>query len=391
MKYRNRILLQSMKVAYIGKTLLSDVDFSYLMYAQHKVEIDCFFEINPRYCKGAAINIDRIYRKSGVFKAVDVYPEFQKFDRIVDVDRIFVVNTSGKFWFIKAFWINLCFLFFLIRNKYDVIHLVWPPNIYEFCLYAIRKRMILTVHDPFPHSSADTWIVRIRRWFAFHCIKRQVLLNKIQRKQFITTYGEKGKIIIESNLSTYDYLKKIIPIFVKDLPDKYVLFLGRISPYKGIEYLLEAMKIVHKSYPDLHLVIAGSGNFYFDINKYATLGYIKIINRFIRDEEIISLIKQSKYIVCPYTDATQSGVVMTAFAFGKPVIATNVGALPEVVVHNKYGFIVKAKDVQSLAEGMLEITPSLIDKFSVNINRDYSMGEKSWNVIADKLVKEYVF
>ena len=377
------------KIAYLGKVLLSDVDISYLMYAQHKADIDCFFEINPRYCRGAAINIDKIYPKSGIFKAVDVYPEFHKFDKIVDLEKVFVLNTSGKFWLIKTFWINLCFLFFLIRNKYDVIHLVWPPNIYEFCLYVMRKRMILTVHDPFPHSGADTLIVRMRRWFAFHCVKRQVLLNKIQRQQFIATYGEKGKIIIDSDLSTYDYLKKITPVQIKDLPGKYILFLGRISPYKGIEYLLEAMKIVHESYPDLSLVVAGSGNFYFDINEYVTLGYIKFLNRFIRDGEIISLVRHSEYVVCPYTDATQSGVVMTAFAFDKPVIATNVGALPEVVIHNKYGLIVKAKDVNSLAEGMLKITPSLIDKFSDNINKDYSIGDKSWDVIADKLVKEY--
>lgn len=182
------------KIAYLGKVLLSDVDISYLMYVQHKADIDCFFEINPRYCKGAAINIDKIYPRSGIFKAVDVYPEFRKFEKIVDLEKIFVLNTSGRFWLIKAFWTNFCFLFYLLRKKYNVIHLVWPLNIYEFCLYVLRKKMILMIHDPFPHTGGDTLIVKIRRWLAFRCIRRQVLLNQVQKQQFIDVYGSKGKL-----------------------------------------------------------------------------------------------------------------------------------------------------------------------------------------------------
>lgn len=377
------------KIAYLGKVLLSDVDISYLMYVQHKADIDCFFEINPRYCKGAAINIDKIYPRSGIFKAVDVYPEFRKFEKIVDLEKIFVLNTSGRFWLIKAFWTNFCFLFYLLRKKYNVIHLVWPLNIYEFCLYVLRKKMILMIHDPFPHTGGDTLIVKIRRWLAFRCIRRQVLLNQVQKQQFIDVYGSKGKIIIDSDLSTYDYLKKITPLLLPKLPKRYVLFLGRISPYKGIEYLLKAMEIVHKKDSDLNLIIAGSGKFYFDIEEYKSLDYVIFLNRFINDNEMITLIKQSEYMVCPYTDATQSGVVMTAFTFGKPVIGSNVGAIPEVVIHNKYGLIVNAKDIQSLAKGMLMITPELIEKFSKNIINDYSYGEKSWDVITDKLINEY--
>ena len=77
--------------------------------------------------------------------------------------------------------------------------------------------------------------------------------------------------------------------------------------------------------------MAGGGKFHFDVSEYEALDYIGIRNRFIPDDEMVALIKNCAFMVCPYTDATQSGVIMSAFAFNKPVIATDVGGLPEMV------------------------------------------------------------
>ena len=57
-------------------------------------------------------------------------------------------------------------------------------------------------------------------------------------------------------------------------------------------------------------------------------------------------------MVCPYIDATQSGVVMSAFALNKPVVATKVGALPTMVKNGQYGTIVPPKDVATLASAI---------------------------------------
>lgn len=53
--------------------------------------------------------------------------------------------------------------------------------------------------------------------------------------------------------------------------------------------------------------------------------------------------KKTQFMVCPYTDATQSGVIMSSFTFGTPVIATKVGGLPEMLGNGKYGMLVKEK------------------------------------------------
>lgn len=381
-----------MKVAYLGKIQLTDVDFSYLHSAQQKSDITYFMEVCPRFMTGPAFNIKRIYSKSGVFKAVDIYPEFAEYSECIDIDKFYVVNTSGKLWFIKAFWTNILLLFFLIRNKFGVIHVSWPLNVYEFVLYFLRGRMILTVHDPFPHSGLDTLIVRLRRKIAFGCIRKLIILNRKQRQKFIDFYHINPERIVDSMLSSYTYLQSVKPNYQCVCKHKrFILFFGKVSKYKGLDYLLPAMVKVHNKYPDIHLVVAGKGTYHFDISEYEKLEYIDIQNRFIDKEELVALVQKCYAVVCPYTDATQSGVLMSAFAFYKPAIATNVGALPEMLHHDEFGLIVKEKDIDALASSIIKICeePSLVDTYSSNIRNEYLSGKSSWEQISAHLINEY--
>lgn len=384
-----------MKIAYLGKMQLSDTDLSYLNAAQKISDITYIMEVNPRFAKGPAYNIDKIYPHSGLFKAIDIYPEFAKYAGFIDIDKFYVVNTTGRFWLLKAFWTNLMLLLFLIKNGFGKIHLAWPPNVYEFILYLSRRRMILTVHDPFPHSGLDTRIVRLRRKLAFTLIPKFVILNKAQRQQFIEYYNIDGQKVIDSRLSAFTFMH------VKDNVDNlqnpsqkgdFILFSGKISRYKGLDYLLPAMEQVHATFPDVKLVVAGKGDFHFDISRYKELDYIEFRNYFIAEEELVDLIKKSKFVVCPYTDATQSGVVMSAFAFNKPVVVTNVGGLPEMVGNGKYGLIVSNKNVGALVDGINKMLSNtkMLEQISANISSDYSCGMYSWIEIAKQL-KEAIY
>ena len=382
-----------MKIAYIGKIQLSDADLSYLNSAQKLSDITYIMEVTPRFMKGPAYNIGKIYPHSGVFKATEAYPEFEKYSRIIDVDKFYVVNTCGKFWQLKAFWTNFLLLLFLIRNKFDVIHLTWPANVYEFIIYMLKRKIILTVHDPFPHTGLDTRIVRLRRKVAFRCVPHFIILNKAQREKFLSFYHLPSSAVIDSRLSCYTYLNMVEQDMTTVPEQKYILFAGKISKYKGVEYLLEAMKKVHDTFPDIKLVVAGGGKYHFDISEYAALPYIDIRNRFIPDEELVALMKKTQFIVCPYTDATQSGVIMSSFTFGTPVIATRVGGLPEMLGNGKYGMLVKEKDTDALYLGicsLLSDEEQLAD-YRKEIAKDYtSDGYLSWKTIAEELRESYL-
>ena len=382
-----------MKIAYIGKIQLSDADLSYLNSAQKLSDITYIMEVTPRFMKGPAYNIGKIYPHSGVFKATEAYPEFEKYSRIIDVDKFYVVNTCGKFWQLKAFWTNFLLLLFLIKNKFDVIHLTWPANVYEFIIYMLKRKIILTVHDPFPHTGLDTRIVRLRRKVAFRCVPHFIILNKAQREKFLSFYHLPSSAVIDSRLSCYTYLNMVEQDMTTVPEQKYILFAGKISKYKGVEYLLEAMKKVHDTFPDIKLVVAGGGKYHFDISEYAALPYIDIRNRFIPDEELVALMNKTQFMVCPYTDATQSGVIMSSFTFGTPVIATRVGGLPEMLGNGKYGMLVKEKDTDALYQGicsLLSDEEQLAD-YRKEIAKDYtSDGYLSWKTIAEELRESYL-
>ena len=380
-----------MKIAYLGKIQLSDVDLSYLHEAQKLSEITYFMEVNPRFKQGPAYNIKQIYPKSGIFKAIDIYPEIKHLQGFINIDKFYVVNTCGKYWMFKSFWTYFLLLKFLLKQKFDIIHLVWPPNIYEFIIYVLRHKMLLTVHDPFPHTNLNTFIVKLRRNVAFWLIPHFIILNKAQRQDFLDFYGLPSQRVFNSRLSCYTYLRKIGTSKNYNVNGRYILFAGKISPYKGLDYLLPAMEYVHLSCPDCRIIIAGGGEFFFDISHYQTLDYIEIRNRFIPDTEMVTLIQNCAFMVCPYTDATQSGVVMSAFAFNKPVIATNVGGLPEMVKHKRYGLIIKKKDIKALAENITTLwtNQSLVETFSYYIKEDYNTGNLSWKRIAEDLYKDY--
>ena len=96
-------------------------------------------------------------------------------------------------------------------------------------------------------------------------------------------------------------------------------------------------------------------------------------------------------VVCPYVDATQSGVIMSAFSLKKPVIATAVGAIPEMLTDHVHGLLVPPRESSSLAnaiETLLE-SPDIIEEMKTNIIHDYSEGIRSWKYIAHEYADIY--
>ena len=137
-----------------------------------------------------------------------------------------------------------------------------------------------------------------------------------------------------------------------------ILFFGLVRAYKGLRYLIEAMKrVVDKT--DCQLLIVGE--FYDDPEPYVKIikeldlqEHIKIVNRYIPNEEVSLYFDSADVVVLPYVSATQSGIVQIAFGLQTPVITTDVGGLPEAVDHGKTGFVVPARDSDRLADAIVE-------------------------------------
>lgn len=382
-----------MKIAYISYLPIADVDFSYLHEAQRIMDITCFLFVNQHHINRSVINFHTLLEKTGIYQATEV-SELQCYNGYLNLEKIRVVNIAfSRTWQYDSLKL-FCQLTKQLEKEYDIVHLTRLPQWFEVSFFKLRHKVVLSVHDPIPHSGHN-WknklLTNCVRRITFSLFNNFIIFNEAQKKLFVDRYKLKKKNIISSKLSCYTCLQSIKPD-EKNVPlEKYILFTGRITKYKGLQYLLPAFRRVHEVYPELRLVVAGNGTFCFDVEDYERCDYIEFRNRFIPDKELIALIKHCIFLVCPYTDATQSGVIMSAFAFGVPVLATDVGGLPEMVRDGVFGKIIREKDENAIVSGICDMLNDAqkIKLYSDNINHEYSEGEMSWKEIAAKLKKDY--
>ena len=250
---------------------------------------------------------------------------------------------------------------------------------------------VITIHDPIPHTGErNAYGAELLKRLAIHYADQIIVHSKEARYNFSKKYNVSLNKINTIYLGTLTIFRNWIvnPIFEEA---ETILFFGRISPYKGIEYLVSAVPIVKKHIPDLKVIIAGNGKFYFDVERIRNDDTYEIINRYITNEELVELIQKSSLVICPYTDATQSGVIMTAYAFNKPVVASAVGGIPEVVEDGVTGRLVPPKNPQALATAIIDLlhNPQKREQMKKNIEKKCSEGKLSWDYIAKQTVEVY--
>ncbi|ASK30360.1 hypothetical protein CEY12_09645 [Chryseobacterium sp. T16E-39] len=375
-----------MKVAFLS-TFALDANVSLINALGKKCDVYFFTE--------ALYEIYNFLDKEKLTKTISKGTEVEellRFRELISLDKTFVVKGTRNANFIKKLYISYKINQYIKKINPDVIVIDNYMLTYFFSTLSYRKKMLLIVHDPFLHSGENFIIDKYLRKFHFSVIDHKMLLNENQKDDFIKYYKQKPANIHTSFLSVYDYLR----YYQTDKGSRSqfnILFFGRISPYKGIKFLLDAFVeiISTQKFHDMTLTIAGGGNFDFDIEVYRQYPEIKILNEYIYPENLANLISNASVVVCPYTDATQSGVIMSAYAFKKPVIATNVGGLPEMVKDKETGLIIEPRSSKAIVDAILELysNRSLLEQMSQHIEEIYFSGEKGWESSADKFVDTF--
>jgi glycosyltransferase involved in cell wall biosynthesis len=325
--------------------------------------------------------------------------KLMKYLHPVNTNIFIYPNVNGRFrkYLFQDFFQAYKLAKHLKKGKYDLIHILHSDEkFWNYLYFFLNKRKIIqTLHEVTSHES-ETPKKRMKQ--LIYLINNSIPLifnSNISMERFISfrkTITDRplneGKLeMIRFGLyETYQCFSRNGQEFKSN--DKItILNFGRIVPYKGIRFLVEAVKILQSQYP-IHLVVAGDGTPDFD---FKGIKDFEFINRVISNEEIVRLIEGSDVVVLPYTSASQSGVVMTVYALNKPIVASNVDGLKEVIDHMQTGILVDNLNGERLASSLEIILKNreLGEKMRRNIKKKYSEAEFSWKFIADKTIMVY--
>jgi len=213
-----------------------------------------------------------------------------------------------------------------------------------------RIKKCITIHDVTPHPSKFSLrrkIVSILwNWYRVYGLKKSdtvMLLSENGYNRFKEYYSKYAYKSIVCPLGAHP------PVGIEECPNElyalrssnFGLFFGRIDKYKGISRLLSAYQAAYDEDNTISpLVIAGNGALTEqDIQIISNNNNIYLINRFVENSEMLWLLTNCSFVVLPYIEASQSGVIPLAYYYGKPVIASKIPGLTEFVKNEETGFL----------------------------------------------------
>jgi glycosyltransferase involved in cell wall biosynthesis len=242
--------------------------------------------------------------------------------------------------------------------KPDVIHLQLGHMWFNLLGLPLLRDipLVLTVHDSLIHVG-DAASAKTPQWiYDRACFQaRERIVHAPQVKELLTK--RTGVPPETVHVIPYVIVGDVdISVGVDVQPQPEILFFGRIWEYKGLEYLIKAEPLITAKVPQAKIVIAGTGE---DFGRYRKMmvnpdNFI-VHNEYVSDEKRAELFRRAAIVVLPYIEASQSFIISIAYRFGKPVVATRVGGLPEMVDHGRTGFLVPPRDIEGLAKAIVDL------------------------------------
>lgn len=278
----------------------------------------------------------------------------------------------------------------------DVVHCHECPEYFTAGLMELLRLTglprILTVHDAIPHSeggsgtnsSEEALRERMRAAATHVTVHGQRCIADFKRaspdyKGDITSSMHGVLMVPPANVAPVQAIKGRI------------LFFGRMWAYKGLDVFLDAIDMLAARGVDHHAIVAGRGP---EMTRLAArmemMPTIETIDRYISPEDTSTLFQSAELIALPYKDATQSGVLASAFGNHRPVIASATGGIPDVVTDGVNGLLVPPGDATALAEALERVlTSASLAAHLTDGARQTATEPLNWDHIADNLIASY--
>jgi glycosyltransferase involved in cell wall biosynthesis len=215
----------------------------------------------------------------------------------------------------------------------DVVHYQWltVPAL-DTMLLPPRRPRVMTAHYILPRQPSRRQLASARR--VFGAMDAVIAHSEHGAGRLRETLGLDPARVRVIHHGAFDYLTRLpeekpLAAELEGAEGPVILFFGLLRPYKGLETLLEAFRRVEGA--ELWIV----GNPRMEVEPLRRLaaeapGRVRFLTRFVEDAEIPAIFRRADVVVLPYSDAEHSGVLYTGLAFGRPMVLSAVGGLPEV-------------------------------------------------------------
>lgn len=260
------------------------------------------------------------------------------------------------------------------REKFDVIYFeslhVWNLPIMMFSGTACTYQVI---HEVIPHEGdSQVKMVDLMNKAVVKLADNIVLRNKKYVGDLINQYN------VEPKKVHYLELWRRFPAFTEPRFSKRVLFFGRINPYKGADNLLEIARLC----PEIQFDVVGRVDPQMQeiVKQLKMLPNVLVKSGYVSDEDMKEAFINADWVIVPYNSASQSGVIIDAYKYSRPVIAFDVGAIAEQVDDGKSGYLVEAGDNDKFAEKVRDTINLYSDQYMVMSQYAYQYGSKKYAI-----------
>jgi glycosyltransferase involved in cell wall biosynthesis len=345
-------------------------------------------------------------------------PEFQGNPQVRFLNLYGSQQSAGpvvRIWRILAFYIRL--FQYALTAKPKIFHILWNNKVQVFdrtllmVLYKLAgKKIVLTAHNVNAgrRDNKDSWLNRITLKIQYKLANHIFVHTNKMKDELIFGFdvNEKNVTVIPYGINnavpytdlTQEEARRRLGI---DCSEKVILYFGAIKPYKGLEYLVMAFQRV-AAQENYRLVIAGERKKGYEEYWDSIKNMIeqdpsreKILQKieFIPDSETETYFKAADVAVLSYTEIFQSGILFMTYAYGLPVIATDVGSFREDIVEGQTGFVCRPCDVEDLAASISRYFTTDLHKnaqWQRPKIREYALSKHSWSTVSDMTRDVYV-
>ncbi|MEO0096677.1 MAG: glycosyltransferase family 4 protein [candidate division WOR-3 bacterium] len=280
----------------------------------------------------------------------------------------------------------------LEENNFDILHIhgCLAPLLPLYVLKFSKTKNIITLHSYFKNSLGYIFFRPLLYPF-FKKIHGIIAVSNAAKKATEKYFpGEYWIIPNGVNINFFNPDIKPLEEYLNHYPR--LLFVGRFEPRKGLKYLLQALPIIKKEFPNFLLLVVGKGVLGYSYQEYLSPEVKKnvVFCGAVPLEKLPKFYATCDIFVAPSIGAESFGIVLLeAMACGKPIVASNIPGYREILENGKEGFLVKPCDYQEIAEKVIELAKdNQKAKEMGRFGREKALNY-SWEKISDRVENFY--